>query len=366
MGTLTLDTVDMDEEFSYNLGRLEAPNGFVLKKGEEYWWCPFDETHLILNTQMGNHLFKCRRAYLKQISKAGYFPNYLKCRFNPEHLLLDPELKFHEESCPHRRCRAISRVTRKISPEVQSNPGKWDAEQIGPPSAPEKNRARSATPFASPKRFFRSASPRPRLPTTFTGYPAFAPSRHNSPVPLSGLEKEPDTGYGTSSWNSDPNGSNETRIGASYGETMKFPVFHRSGNIYTPLEPESDDAPEPSQLMRDVHKHVIGKVNLIQMRKIEDLDHIEKEALEDWDLHAKLFPPPIFDPVKNAEFKMNRYVQAPPGLTKSERKAWRKEWAEKMPQEFNPNDPDFADNKEEKDKLNSKKEVTSLMSSLKL
>jgi hypothetical protein len=361
----------MDEAFSYNLGRLKAPNGFILKSNEEFLWCPFDPVHIILNTQMDSHLFKCRRAYLKQIQKAGYLANYLKCRFNPDHLLIDVELKFHEESCPYRRSRAIRRASRMISPAVKSNPEEWDADQVGPPSTPERKGHRSPTPIPrdlTRRRLF--PSPKEKVLGFLGRYPPIpGPPRHDrkSPTPTPELGNEPDIGYGSSSWSSDPNGANETRIGASYGESLKFPVFHRSGNIYTPLEPEpNDNASEPSQLMRDVHKHVTGKVNLIQMRKIETMDHIEKEALEDWDLHAKLFPPPIFDAMKSAEFRMCKYLQAPPGLTKSERKAWRLEWAEKIPRVYDPNDPDFADKKEEKDKLSPNKEVTSLMNCLKL
>lgn len=344
----TLDTVDMDEETSYDLGVLVAPNGFKLKDGEKFLLCPFENIHVILNTQMQSHLFKCRRAYIKKIQKSGYLVNYSKCKFNPEHLLIAAEVKFHEETCPYRRSRALGRVTRRISTAILSNPGDWDADQIGPPSEPERKGSRSPTPIRG---FSRSPN--------FSAFPsvcAYSPRRHPAPKPAHENDNGKDLGYGSlgqskSISSPDP----KALVPSNYRESwLKLPVFHRTGdNLFTnhELDQDGDGALEPSQLLRDVHKHILGKVNLIQARKIETMDSIEKEALEDWDLHAKMFPPPKFDAFKNAEYKMYKYMAPPPGLTKAERKEWRADWAEKMPRVYDPRDPDFTDNKDDKNKI---------------
>lgn len=124
---------------------------------------------------------------------------------------------------------------------------------------------------------------------------------------------------------------------------MKLPVFHRTGEVYTEeLDPEEPGREtEANELARDLHKHILEKASFIKTRAVETLDPIEKEALEDWDLQAKLFPPDPYDPMKNAEYKMKRYVTPPPGLSKSERKVWRQEWSNKIPRVYDPTDPDF-------------------------
>jgi len=270
-----------EEETIYNLGRLEAPNGHRLKHHEYYMLCPFDMTHVIINTTMQSHLFKCRRAHLKNIEKSGKIPHFRICKYNPDHLILEAELEYHEELCPYRRIQGLGPDAYRTSP------------------LPPKPR------MISPASLSASAS-------------SSSPSPQNWQIQAS------------TTWNNYciPN----------------LPVYQRTGAIYSfeGSDKYSDLVPEPDDLLRDVHKHILGKSKMLDKRKLETLDSSEKGALEDWDLQAKLFPPKVFNAMYYSQYQMKKYISPPPGLTKSERKAWRQDWLNKMPRPFDPTDPDFV------------------------
>jgi len=211
-----------DEEVTYDVGRINGPYGFSLKQNESLICCPFNPVHVVLNSTMECHLFKCRRIYIKRMQDTESAINYCTCKFNSEHSVLDIELEFHEEVCPHRRSRPLLRTR-------------------------------------------------------------------------SNLELERDS------------------------------------------PPEHED-----ELGRDIHKHLTGKVSFMSRRKFTAMDSVEKEAFENWDLQAKLFLAEAFDPQKNLEYKLKRYVSPPPGLSRSERRGWRQEWGEKIPRIYDPTDPDFV------------------------
>ncbi|OXA46464.1 pre-mRNA-splicing factor cwc25 [Folsomia candida] len=75
---------------------------FILAPGEEYVQCPYNFAHIVTNAKFIVHLTKCRRDYEKEREKAGKRVKMLACRFNDTHIVIAPEIKFHEERCKDR------------------------------------------------------------------------------------------------------------------------------------------------------------------------------------------------------------------------------------------------------------------------
>jgi len=338
--------MDSDEELICELGFEQAPNcsnGIKLKNGQAFIVCPFDSTHVIINSRMQGHLFKCRRVYTKNVENSGGILNFVNCKYNPGHILLEAERRFHEETCPCRRSRPLRRAIRVVATRPPSSPEIWDDNEDGaklrlPSRSPTPGRRFSHSPplLEVPSRS-PSAGAHSYYPSLYT-FAVASPRLSNSPK--SAYAHEPDMGYGSAEPNS---ASADTMTSddkfASYADELKkLPVFHRTNTLYKGQMDADESA--PNDLARVVHKHVLDKSNVMSQSTLEGLNSIEKEALEDWDLQAKLFPSKKFNAMKKAEVTMQRFVAAPAGLSKVERRAWREKWSNKLPRVYDPTDPD--------------------------
>ncbi|XP_060526649.1 gametocyte-specific factor 1 homolog [Cylas formicarius] len=89
----------------------------ILRNLEEKILCPYNSAHYIRKMRMEAHLIKCRKSY-EQESRV-----LVACDFNTCHLIPQPELQYHHDTCPDRKKVEFSIITEATAPimPVQSS-----------------------------------------------------------------------------------------------------------------------------------------------------------------------------------------------------------------------------------------------------
>jgi len=127
----------------------------------------------------------------------------------------------------------------------------------------------------------------------------------------------------------------EKKMGRSTTTTSGVGSFG-SGSYYddTAAFPFSRKKPDESKISsREIY------VYLQKVKEIQEKTDTVGEVWEDWDMEARVFPVPTYDPRAEMEKRGTPYVQPPYGLSKSEKRAFRAEQQVKIERLYDPNDP---------------------------
>jgi len=279
---------------SHILGRLNAPNGFRLAPGEYFCLCPYEETHVVLNTKFSSHLQRCRRNYVKRVTDNGNNGEplaYSHCRYNSAHSVFPPESRYHDDTCGQRYRRFI--------PSRYTVNGVYNSATMSNTTPVYVNNAKMAS----------SANSNENVPK----------GKHIA-TPTTELAKPASLASFAKQMNFDEEA--EVDLG-------KFP--DDEGVIVPEEKPEKEVVKMTS---RDIHKYV---ENLKQKQR-EDPD-FDIRTYEDWDLEAQLFPKPTYDPMAHILRQNLAGMKPPGGLSKGDKKAFYKEHRERTDYMFNDNDP---------------------------
>jgi len=104
---------------------------------EEKLQCPYDPVHWIAPDVMLKHLYKCKKALLKQPTSPYYSKalDYQECRWSALHRVASKDLTRHEENCPDKRKRDVMQLREDIATSEAKPAWANCVGEIAPPAA---------------------------------------------------------------------------------------------------------------------------------------------------------------------------------------------------------------------------------------